>query len=56
MLRRNTARGMRCCIGAIEFSHWQWRACPAALAGQFQNRKGRQTFVLETVCDEDTYI
>jgi len=56
MLRRNAARGMPGCIGAIDCSHWQWRACPTALAGQFQNRKGRRTVVLETVCDEDTYI
>ena len=56
MLRHNAARGMPSCIGAINCSLWQWRACPTALAGQLQNHKGRRTVVLKTVCDEDTYI
>ena len=56
ILQRNATRGMPGCICSMDCSHWQWRACPTALAGQFQNRKGRRTIVIETVCDDSTYI
>jgi len=56
ILQRNAARGMPGCIKSMDCSQWQWRACPTALAGQFQNYKGRRTIVTETVCDESTYI
>lgn len=56
ILARNAARGFPGCMGSIDCSHWQWAACPKALAGQYQDRKGRRTVVIETVCDEDLYI
>jgi len=56
MLERNAARGMPGCIGSLDFTHWEWAACPKGLAGQYQNRKKRRTIVMETVCDEDLYI
>ena len=27
ILYRNKARGMPCCIGSIDCSHWRWRSC-----------------------------
>jgi len=56
IMRRNEARGMPGCIGSIDCSHWRWRSCPTALHGQYQNRKGYRSIVMETVCDEDTYV
>ena len=56
ILDRNKARGMPGCIGSIDCSHWRWRSCPTALHGQHQNRKGYRSVLLETVCDEDTYV
>lgn len=56
ILDRNEARGMPGCMGSVDCSHWQWVNCPTALAGQYQNRKGERTIVMETVCDEDLYI
>lgn len=56
ILERNAARGMPGCLGSIDCSHWRWVNCPTALAGQYQNRKGERTVVMETVSDEDLYI
>jgi len=56
ILARNAARGMPGCIGAIDCTHWQWIKCPKALAGQYHDRKGKRSVVIESVCDEDTYI
>jgi len=56
ILTRNAARGMPGCIGAIDCTHWQWLKCPKALAGQYHDRKGKRSVVIESVCDEDTYI
>lgn len=49
ILDRNAQRGMPGCIGRIDCSHWVWRMCPKALAGQYQNYKRRLSVVMETV-------
>jgi len=56
ILSRNAARGMPGCIGSIDCTDWQWLKCPKALAGQYHDRKGMRSVVIESVCDEDTYI
>lgn len=56
ILDRNAARGMPGCMGSIDCSHWAWRMCPKALAGQYQDYKKRRSVVMETVCDEDLFI
>lgn len=56
MLKRSAERGMPGCIGSLDCSHWEWRACPKGMQGSFQNRKGRRSIVMEAVCDEDLYI
>jgi len=56
ILSRNAARGMPGCIGSIDCTHWQWLKCRKALAGQYHDRKGKRSVVIESVCDEDTYI
>lgn len=56
ILRRNAERGLPGCMGSLDCSHWEWRACPKGLAGIYQNRKQRRTIIMETVCDEDLYI
>jgi len=56
ILTRNAARGMPGCIGSIDCTHWQWLKCPNALAGQYHDHKGKRSVVVESICDEDTYI
>jgi len=56
ILTRNAERGMPGCMGSLECSHWKWRNCPKAFAGMYQNRHGKHSVVMETVCDEDLSI
>lgn len=56
IMRRNAERGFPGCIGSLDCSHWEWRNCPTAHAGMYQDRSGKRTIVLETVCDEDMWI
>jgi len=55
-LTRNAERGLPGCIGSLDCSHWEWRNCPQAFAGMYQNRHGKRSVVLETVCAEDLWI
>jgi len=43
-------------MGSLDCSRWQWHNCPKALAGTYQNRHGKRSVVMETVCDEDLWI
>ena len=56
ILERSAARGLPGCTGSLDCSHWEWRGCPKALAGQDISRKKRRAIVLETICDHDLYI
>jgi len=56
ILIRNAARGMLGYISSIDCTHWQWLKCPKALAGQYHDRKGKRSVVVESIFDEDTYI
>jgi len=53
VLRRKAARGLPGFIGSIDFTHWKWARCAKALAGQYKDRNGKVSVVIETVCDED---
>jgi len=44
------------CIGSLDCSPWEWRNCPKAFSGMYQNRRGKRYVVMETVCDEDRWI
>lgn len=56
LMKRNAERGMPGCMRSLDCSQWEWKNCPKGQAGLYQNRKGRRTVVMETVCDEDLYI
>jgi len=42
--------------GIAGLSHWEWSNYPKAFAGIHQNRHGKRSVVMETVCDEDLWI
>jgi len=56
ILTRNAERGMPGCMGSLNCSHWEWRNCPKAFAGMYQNHHEKRSVVMETVCDEDLWI
>jgi len=55
IMTRNAECGMPGCMGSLDCSHWECRNCPKALAGTYQNRRGKRFVVMETVCDEDLW-
>lgn len=52
----NVARGFPRMIGSIDCMHWDWSACPVALRGQYQNRKGKASLILEAVATKDLRV
>ncbi|CAL9024546.1 unnamed protein product [Prunus brigantina] len=41
---------------AIDCMHWQWKNCPTALQGDYGNRKGQKSIILEAVAGFDTWV
>ncbi|CAL2266735.1 unnamed protein product [Prunus armeniaca] len=43
-------------IGSIDCLHWQWKNCPTALQGDYENRKGQKSIIIEAVPSFDTWV
>ncbi|XP_021825375.1 uncharacterized protein LOC110766367 [Prunus avium] len=43
-------------IGSIDCMHWQWKNCPTAWQGDYGNRKGQKSIILEAVARFDTWV
>ncbi|KAI5350940.1 hypothetical protein L3X38_003831 [Prunus dulcis] len=43
-------------IGSIDYMHWQWKNCPTAWQGDYVNRKGQKSIILEAVAGFDTWV
>jgi len=56
ILAGNEARGFPGMIGSIDCMHWEWRGCPVSHHGQYQNRKGKPTMILEAVATKDLRV
>jgi len=52
----NAEPGMSCCVRSLDCSDCEWRKYPKAFAGMYQNRHGKHSVVMETVCNEDLWI
>ncbi|KAI5324263.1 hypothetical protein L3X38_033336 [Prunus dulcis] len=53
LLQKVEAQGFSRLIGGIDCMHWQWKNCPTALQGDYGNRKGQKSIILEAVASFD---
>ncbi|KAI5344986.1 hypothetical protein L3X38_012863 [Prunus dulcis] len=56
LLQKAEARGFPGMIGSIDCMHWQWKNCPTVLQGDYRNRKGQKSIILEAVAGFDTWV
>ena len=52
----NEKRGFPGMLGSIDCCHWMWHRCLVAWQGQFQDRLGKRSIVVEAIAGGDTYI
>ncbi|XP_021822996.1 uncharacterized protein LOC110764053, partial [Prunus avium] len=55
LLQKGEARCFPGMIGSIDCMHWQWKNCPTAWQGDYGNRKGQKSIILEAVASFDTW-
>ncbi|CAL2244598.1 unnamed protein product [Prunus armeniaca] len=56
LLQKAERRGFPGMIGSIDCMHWQWKNCPTAWQGDYGNRKGQKSIILEAVASFDTWV
>ncbi|XP_021807616.1 protein ALP1-like [Prunus avium] len=56
LLQKAEIRGFPVMIGSIDCMHWQWKKFPTAWQGDYKNRKGQKSIILEAVARFDTWV
>jgi hypothetical protein len=52
----NRARGFPGMFGSLDCMHWTWKNCPVAWQGQFQDKDGDRSLILEAIADQSLWI
>ena len=56
LMNMNARRGMPGMLGSLDCTHWGWEQCPTALKGQYQDRDGKVTTILEAIACPEGWI
>ncbi|XP_021813920.1 uncharacterized protein LOC110756772 [Prunus avium] len=56
LLQKAEERGFPGMIGTIDCMHWQWKNCLTTWQGDYGNRKGQKSIILEAVAGFDTWV
>ncbi|XP_021828316.1 uncharacterized protein LOC110768776 [Prunus avium] len=56
LLQKAETRGFQGVIRSIDCMHWQWKNCPTAWQGDYGNRKGQKSIILEAIASFDTWV
>ncbi|CAL2247221.1 unnamed protein product [Prunus armeniaca] len=56
LLQKAESRGFPGMIGSIDCMHWQWKNYPSAWQGDYGNRKGQKSIILEAVAGFNTWV
>ena len=55
-LKINANRGFPGLFGSLDCTHWEWKNCPVAWQGQFQDRSGSKSLIMEAIATKDLWI
>ena len=55
-MKVNETRGFPGMLGSIDCCHWEWKNCPIAWQGMYQDRNKKRSIVAEAIAGHDTYI
>ncbi|ETV64690.1 hypothetical protein H257_18468 [Aphanomyces astaci] len=52
----NAERGFPGMFGSLDCTHLQWAKCPVAFQGQYQDRRGDKSIIMEAVAGPDLWV
>jgi hypothetical protein len=52
----NTDRGFPGMFASVDCMHWEWKNCPVAWQGQFQDKDKNRSIILKAIADQSLWI